>query len=155
MFGNGDVATLADVKGWTFPNVELMVLSACETAIGDVLRAEEFIESGEDSDSITGEEILGFGYLMELAGAEAAMGSLWKVDDGGTQILMGAFYDALSRGGLSKAAALQQAQRDLIRLADPSNRGSLVLDIASSDLDPDDLSHPHYWAPFILIGNGL
>ncbi|NEQ52072.1 MAG: CHAT domain-containing protein, partial [Leptolyngbya sp. SIO3F4] len=157
MFGNGDVATLADVKGWTFPNVELMVLSACETAIGDVLRAEEFIESGEESDSITGEEILGFGYLMELAGAEAAMGSLWQVDDGGTQILMSAFYDALGRGGLSKAAALQQAQRDLIRLADDSNRGGLVNVIANSglEIDPDDLSHPHYWAPFILIGNGL
>ncbi|MEM6255755.1 MAG: tetratricopeptide repeat protein [Cyanobacteria bacterium P01_D01_bin.156] len=157
MFGNGDVATLADVKGWTFPNVELIVLSACETAIGDVLRAEEFIESGEESDSITGEEILGFGYLMELAGAEAAMGSLWQVDDGGTQILMSAFYDALGRGGLSKAAALQQAQRDLIRLADDSNRGGLVNVIANSglEIDPDDLSHPHYWAPFILIGNGL
>ncbi|MEA5466940.1 CHAT domain-containing protein [Leptothoe sp. PORK10 BA2] len=153
VFGNGDWATLADVKQWSFPNVELVVLSACETAIGDVLRTD----SETDSDSITGEEILGFGYLMQAAGAEAVMGSLWKVDDGGTQILMGAFYDALSRGGLSKAAALQQAQRDLIRLADDNNRGSLVNIVANRDLniDPKDLSHPHYWAPFILIGNGL
>ena len=157
LFGNEAWVTMADVGNWSLTNVELIVLSACETALGEVLLAETALDSGTDSDSITGEEILGFGYLMQKAGAEAAMGSLWRVDDGGTQILMSAFYDALSRGGLSKAGALQQAQRDLIRLADKSTKGSLVPVITNSDLeiDPEDLSHPHYWAPFVLIGNGL
>ena len=154
LFGNGEKATLADVKGWSFPNVDLVVLSACETAVGDVLRAEETLAAGTQSGSINGEEILGFGYLMQLAGADAAIGSLWKVDDGGTQILMSAFYDALSRGGLAKAAALQQAQLDLIRISEGENRGGFEL-AQELGLDPNNLAHPHYWAPFILIGNGL
>ncbi len=154
LFGNGEKATLADVKGWSFPNVDLVVLSACETAVGDVLRAEETLAAGTPSGTINGEEILGFGYLMQLAGADAAIGSLWKVDDGGTQILMSAFYDALSRGGLAKSAALQQAQLDLIRIGTGDNRGGFEL-AQDLGLDPNNLAHPHYWAPFILIGNGL
>ncbi|EKU98072.1 hypothetical protein Lepto7375DRAFT_7332 [Leptolyngbya sp. PCC 7375] len=157
LFGNGDLVTLADVKGWSFPNVELVVLSACETAVGDVLLAEESLAQGELSESITGDEILGFGYLMQRAGAEAAMGSLWQVDDGGTQILMSAFYDALSRGGVSKAEALQHAQRRLISMADDSSRAALLTLSIDGNLpiNATDLSHPYYWAPFILIGNGL
>ncbi|MBX2861920.1 MAG: tetratricopeptide repeat protein [Leptolyngbyaceae cyanobacterium MAG.088] len=159
LFGNGELATLADVKAWSFPNVELVVLSACETAVGDVLLAEASFGQGEDSDSITGDEILGFGHLMQTAGAEAAMGSLWQVDDGGTQILMSAFYDALSRRGVSKVEALQQAQRYLISLAEDTSTQANLLPILASDnlhnIVPSDLSHPYYWAPFILIGNGL
>ncbi|MEO0533577.1 MAG: CHAT domain-containing protein [Cyanobacteria bacterium P01_A01_bin.123] len=153
LFGNGDRATLADVKNWSFPNVELIVLSACETAVGDVPLGN-------------GEEILGFGYLMQLAGADAAIASLWAVDDGGTQILMNGFYDVLNQGGLAKAEALRQAQISLIRAGEEGratgsggddNRGGfeLVPTDNGSNLDPSDLSHPHYWAPFILIGNGL
>ncbi|PZV09778.1 MAG: hypothetical protein DCF32_01615 [Leptolyngbya sp.] len=159
LFGNGEKATLADVKGWSFPNVDLVVLSACETAVGDVLRAEETPAAGTPAGTINGEEILGFGYLMQLAGADAAIGSLWKVDDGGTQVLMSAFYDALREDGLATAAALQQAQLDLIRLdstplGESSNRGGFEL-AQDLGLDPNNLAHPHYWAPFILIGNGL
>ena len=144
LFGNGDRATLTDVQSWSFPNVELIVLSACETAVGDVPLGN-------------GEEILGFGYLMQLAGADAAIASLWSVDDGGTQLLMSAFYDALSRGGLAKAEALRQAQIELIRAGKDGDRGGFELVLAESglDLDPSDLGHPYYWAPFILIGNGL
>ncbi|MCG8367018.1 MAG: CHAT domain-containing protein, partial [Pseudanabaenales cyanobacterium] len=153
LFGNGDQATLADVKRlWSFPNVELVVLSACETAVGDVLRDEADTAAG-DGASITGEEILGFGYLMQQAGADAAIGSLWQVDDGGTQILMSAFYDALSRGGLSKVESLQQAQLDLIRRGEAGDRGGFEL--ANSEIAANTLAHPYYWAPFILIGNGL
>lgn len=130
------------------------MLSTCGTAVGDVLRAEETLTAGNPSNAINGEEILGFGYLMQLAGADAAIGSLWKVDDGGTQILLSAFYDALSRGGLAKAAALQQAQLDLIRISEGNNRGGFEL-AQQLGLDPNNLAHPHYWGPFILIGNGL
>ena len=139
VFGNGDHANLTDIERWTFPNVELIVLSACQTAVGDVPLGD-------------GKEILGFGYRMQQAGADAAIASLWSVDDGGTQLLMEAFYDALSRGGLTKAAAVQQAQ--VAFLDGAVRRGGLAL-ADGSTLDPSDLAHPHYWAPFILIGNGL
>jgi CHAT domain-containing protein len=60
-----------------------------------------------------GEEILGFGYLMQQAGAAATIASLWVVSDGGTQALMEAFYLAL-QNGYSKTEALQRAQQALI-----------------------------------------
>jgi CHAT domain-containing protein/Tfp pilus assembly protein PilF len=134
MFGNGDRATLRDIKSWSLPNVDLIVLSACQTAVGGKLG--------------NGEEILGFGYQMQRTGARAAIASLWFVDDGGTQVLMDAFYAALKQPNITKAEALRQAQIALIAKQQPHN----------SSLQPqvrNRLGHPFYWAPFILIGNGL
>ena len=134
MFGNGDRATLRDIKSWSLPKVDLIVLSACQTAVGGKLG--------------NGEEILGFGYQMQRTGARAAIASLWFVDDGGTQVLMDAFYAALKQQNITKAEALRQAQIALIAPQQPHN----------SSLQPqvnNRLGHPFYWAPFILIGNGL
>jgi CHAT domain-containing protein len=79
---------------------------------------------------------------------------LRAVDDGGTQILMNEFYDGLIRGNLSKTEGLRQAQMALIHLGPGGDRGGFELAQAIG-LDPNNLAHPHYWAPFILIGNGL
>jgi CHAT domain-containing protein len=54
LFGNGDRVTLRDVSAWSLPNVNLMVLSACQTAVGGQLG--------------NGEEILGFGYQLQRTG---------------------------------------------------------------------------------------
>ncbi|NET68162.1 MAG: CHAT domain-containing protein, partial [Moorea sp. SIO1G6] len=72
------------------------------------------------------------------AGADAAIASLWSVDDKGTQVLMNKFYEVLKQGNVTKAEALRQAQIAFIS----SKVGS-------------GFEHPFYWAPFILIGNGL
>jgi CHAT domain-containing protein len=119
LFGNGDRATLRDVESWNLKNVDLVVLSACQTGVSGQLG--------------NGEEILGLGYQMQQAGALATIASLWVVDDQGTQVLMDAFYRALQARN-AKAEALRQAQIALIN---------------------SDYKHPYYWAPFILIGNGL
>jgi CHAT domain-containing protein/tetratricopeptide (TPR) repeat protein len=142
LFSDQERWTLADFKAGllNLSQVDLVVLSACET--------------GVDNTFGNGEEILGFGYLMQEAGARAAMASLWAVDDGGTQVLMTEFYDGLIRGNLSKAEALRQAQLALIRIGEEGDRGGFEI-AAAIELEPNDLSHPHYWAPFILIGNGL
>ena len=58
---------------WRNPQVDLLVLSACRTALGD------------------GEAELGFGGLAVKSGAKSAVGSLWYVDDGGTLGLMSEF----------------------------------------------------------------
>lgn len=130
LFGNGDRVTLEEVQdSWFLTNVDLIVLSACQTAVGGELG--------------NGEEILGFGYLMQDAGAKAAIASLWSVSDGGTQALMNRFYEQLVSGGVSKAEAMRQAQIAMIN-------GELAVDDSLSDT-----SHPYYWSPFILIGNGL
>lgn len=146
LFGNGETPTLADIRNWSLGNVDLVVLSACETGIGGIL---------ED-----GTEILGLGYQFQRAGARATIASLWQVSDGGTQVLMNAFYTALDQG-MSKTEALQWAQNALISgnetvLSD--QRAGIVIRIEdgrSASEARDTLSHPYYWAPFILIGNGL
>ena len=75
------------------------MLSAYETGVGDTLG--------------NGEEIFGFGYLMQEAGASAAIASLWAGSDSGTQTLIDAFYANLNQQ-MSKAEALRQAQIALI-----------------------------------------
>ncbi len=148
LFGNGDRVTLQEVQDtWYLTNVDLMVLSACQTGLGSKLG--------------NGEEILGFGYLMQTVGARAAMASLWAVDDGGTQALMNAFYDALKTEKITKAEALRQAQMAMItsnETAENQPRGNILVKSVREVLPPqvgDKFSHPYYWAPFILIGNGL
>ena len=119
LFGDGGRATLDQVENWNLFGVDLVVLSACQTAVGTELG--------------NGEEILGLGYQMQQAGALATVATLWIVDDEGTQLLMDAFYQAMIQKQ-PKAEALRQAQLALIR---------------------SKHEHPYYWAPFILIGNGL
>ena len=149
LFGNNqaDVVTLDEVKDLTMTNVDLVVLSACETGLGGKLG--------------NGEEILGLGYQFQRAGARATIASLWQVDDGGTQVLMDGFYTALKQG-MTKAQALQEAQKALIT-GNYSTVGGKRSDIDIVDsrtgkprtVSVDTLNHPYYWAAFILIGNGL
>ncbi len=151
LFGNGETVSLKEVdEKWSINNVDLVVLSACQTGLGG--------ELGED-----GREILGFGYLMQDAGAKAAIASLWSVDDGGTQALMNAFYAALATKKYTKAEALRQAQIALITgdysaLSDDP-RGAVEIRARFEEglegLTQNSLAHPYYWGPFILIGNGL
>ncbi|OKH18914.1 CHAT domain-containing protein [[Limnothrix rosea] IAM M-220] len=120
-FGEGEFATLEDVRDWDLSNVALIVLSACETGVGDTLG--------------NGVEVLGLGYQMQQQGADAILASLWSVSDRSTQILMNQFYENLLQGNVTKTAALQEVQRNM--------------------LHDETFNHPYYWASFILIGNGL
>ncbi|PZO39622.1 MAG: hypothetical protein DCF19_13645 [Pseudanabaena frigida] len=99
-FGNGDILKLNEITDLSLQNIDLIVLSACQTGVGKL---------GD------GVEILGFGYQVQKAGAKTAIASLWKVDDAGTQALMDAFYQTLPQGNLTIAEALQQSQVKMIR----------------------------------------
>jgi CHAT domain-containing protein len=84
--------------------LELLTLSACETAQGDDRAA------------------LGLAGVAIQAGARSAVATLWLVADDAAAVLMQAFYQHLKRPGVSKARALQQAQVSLLtnpRYADP------------------------------------
>jgi len=146
LFGDGTPVSIANVRNWNLNNVDLVVLSACETGLGGNLG--------------TGAEILGLGYQMQRAGAKASIASLWTVDDGGTQTLMNAFYAAL-QDEKTKAEALRQAQVALITgdyQALGEQRSSLIVQFIGNTVPSqvrNNLNHPYYWAPFILIGNGL
>lgn len=76
--------------------LELIVLSACETARGDSQSA------------------LGLSGLAIRAGARSAVGSLWQVDDAATAQLMVAFYRHLTQPDYSRAKAMQAAQQGLL-----------------------------------------
>jgi len=140
LFGNGDRINLRDIATWSLPGVELVVLSACETGLGGKLG--------------NGEEILGFGYQMQKTGARAAIASLWAVDDGGTESLMTAFYTFLASSKLTKSEALRQAQIALITGKSPSSKQQNGSNNVPAGVG-GSFNHPYYWAPFILIGNGL
>ena len=149
LFGDGDRVTLPDISNWKLPNTDLVVLSACRTAVSDELG--------------NGEEILGFGYQIQRTGAEAAIASLWYVNDGGTQVLMNGFYHSLQQKE-AMSQALQKAQIALITNdfsavgGERGNAGFIQRDVKTGlpiNNISNNLSHPYYWAPFILIGNGL
>lgn len=92
----------------------LVVLSACETGVSSLA---------------PGDELIGLVRGFFTAGAPSLIVSLWTVDDTTTAELMVALYRQL-RAGILPAAALRQAQRDLLQRH----------------------PHPFFWAPFVLMG---
>ena len=114
LFGSGQTVNLQELRQWSLPNVDLVVLSACQTATST---------EGE------GKEILGLGYQIQQTGASAVLASLWSVDDTATAALMNQFYIALA-GGQSKAQALRTAQQALINdnnFGNPHNWAGFIL----------------------------
>jgi CHAT domain-containing protein len=76
-------------------NAELVVLSACQTGLGE---------------NVQGEGLVGLTRGFMYAGAERVMVSLWNVNDEATAQLMGEFYRQMLQSNLTPAAALRQAQ---------------------------------------------
>ncbi|MBN3879247.1 CHAT domain-containing protein [Nostoc sp. JL23] len=122
------------------PEVEMLVLSACRTALGD-----------EESE-------LGFAGLAVLAGVKTSVASLWSVNDAGTAALMTKFYENLKTAPI-KAEALRQAQVAMVKgqiyVKDGQVQGlgvvgNLPLPADSAD---ESLMHPYYWAGFTMVGN--
>ncbi|MEH1989731.1 CHAT domain-containing protein [Nostoc sp.] len=122
------------------PEVEMLVLSACRTALGD-----------EESE-------LGFAGLAVLAGVKTSVASLWSVNDAGTAALMTKFYENLKTAPI-KAEALRQAQVAMVKgqiyVKDGQVQGlgvvgNLPLPADSAD---ESLMHPYYWARFTMVGN--
>ncbi|MGB7440327.1 MAG: CHAT domain-containing protein [Coleofasciculaceae cyanobacterium] len=73
---------------------------------------------------------------------------------------MNAFYEALKGNNITKAEALRRAQIALITddysvLGEGESRAVVKLRDGMSAEVVSRLGHPYYWAPFILIGNGL
>ncbi|MDZ8086264.1 MAG: CHAT domain-containing protein, partial [Nostoc sp. DedQUE12b] len=122
------------------PEVEMLVLSACRTALGD-----------EESE-------LGFAGLAVLAGVKTSVASLWSVNDAGTAALMTKFYENLKTDPI-KAEALRQAQVAMVKgqiyVKDGQVQGLKVVENLPLPADSADesLMHPYYWAGFTMVGN--
>ena len=121
--------------------VELLVFSACQTALGDDGAA------------------LGFGGLAVETGAKTALASLWRVSDIATLGLMAEFYEQLKKVPV-KSEALRQAQIAMITGQIRVENGTIItpsrtipLPSEYKDLENQTLNHPHYWSPFTMIGN--
>jgi CHAT domain-containing protein len=133
VLGDGNRMTLQEMRErrLRFGGVELLTLSACDTAMG----------GGRNEN---GAEVEGFGALAQRQGAQAVLATLWPVADASTGVFMREMYGRrLGRSGMSKAEALRQAQLAFLRRTG-----------AAASL-PEQFSHPYFWAPFILLGNWL
>ena len=128
----------------------LVVLSACETGLGKLS---------------SGDELVGLTRAFIYAGTPSVVASLWNVEDSSTAQLMASFYKNLRT--MSKVEALRQAQLELIngrtnsdllmrrgiggvgKLGETPEGKSQVSDAVTLST-----SHPYFWAPFILVGDG-
>ena len=129
--------------GWNEPAVDLLVLSACRTAMED--RNAE----------------LGYAGLAVAAGVKSALASIWYVSDEGTLGLMTEFYSHLNNVKI-KAEALRQAQLAMLRgdvvivdgeLRGSGTRGVLKLPSELANIKEKKFSHPYYWAGFTMVGS--
>ncbi|NEQ40828.1 MAG: tetratricopeptide repeat protein [Okeania sp. SIO3I5] len=99
LFANDKTFHIRDAALLGLENTDLIVLSACQTAM--------------KADS-NGEEIAGVAYLFERSGADAVIASLWNVEDDTTKEIMVKFYQYLQQG-MTKVEALRQAKLSYAR----------------------------------------
>ena len=134
---------LRDLEWYKQPQVELLVLSACETGLGYNQETE-----------------IGFAGLAHQAGVKSALASLWQVSDVGTLGLMIEFYRNLKSSSI-KAEALRQSQLALLRgkieiesgLLDSTRGDVSVSKNLALRLQTENFAHPYYWASFTIIGS--
>ena len=113
--------TGAEIENMDLASVDLVVLSACQTGLGQV----EPIEG-----------VYGLQRAFKKAGVRSILMTLWKVDDDATQLFMTAFYRDYLKNN-SKQHALKVAQE--------------YLKSFTSDEGEHVYSDPYYWAGFVLL----
>jgi CHAT domain-containing protein len=123
-----------------FHNVELLTLSACETAVG-----------GGASE---GREVDGLGLLAQKKGAKAVVATLWAVDDASTGRIMADFYRRWTQSqGVRKVEALREAQLAMLHDTGGQRLNNVRGVRVGTPARAAKYSHPFFWAPFILMGN--
>ncbi len=115
------ILTALELSSLNLSETKLVVMSACQSGMGEVR---------------TGQGVFGLRRAILLAGADAALMSMFKVPDMAAQKMMTDFYSNWL-GGMSRANALREAS--LTRIRYERNRGRS--------------GHPLFWGGFILVGN--
>jgi CHAT domain-containing protein len=131
----GEAGTNGLLQAWEVfeqlrTDADLVVMSACDSALGEALR---------------GEGLIGLTQAFHYAGAPSVVASLWAAPDASTAALMQILHEQL-HDGTSVDEALRNAQLALIR-------GPVELSRSDGTTDTADLSHPFAWAGFQLFGD--
>jgi CHAT domain-containing protein/tetratricopeptide (TPR) repeat protein len=135
--GEDGILTALEAAALDLWGTKLVVLSACETGVGEVK---------------TGEGVYGLRRALVLAGSESQVMSLWQVSDTATTDLMVSYYERLATGE-ARTEALRQVQLEML------TGGGQVSGGRSRDLSGKgfgataDRRHPYYWAAFIQSGD--
>jgi CHAT domain-containing protein len=147
------ILTAEDVESMDLRGMEMVVLSACETGLGQ---------------RHYGQGVMGLQRAFQAAGARAVMASLWRVSDAATTVLMEQFYTNLWSRKMTKLEALRQAQLTVLndpglvraRQVELAKRGiseqaeklpgSATIPLTNSSATRTD---PALWAAFILSGD--
>ena len=118
------ILTAQEISHTDLRGCDLVVLSACETALGD----------------ITNEGVMGLQRGFKKAGANTILMSLWKVDDQASSLLLTKFYENLLSKKMPKIDALKKAQ-DYVRNYEIEVEGK----------KEKIFSDPKFWTSFILL----
>jgi CHAT domain-containing protein/tetratricopeptide (TPR) repeat protein len=149
--GDGGILTAEAIVGLDLSGLDLAVLSACETGLGEVAG---------------GEGVYGLQRAFHQAGCRDVVASLWRVNDRATAALMAVFYHKLWHENLPPIEALRQAQLTLYRhperIIELAERGYDVSKVVK--LPPDEPTKERaapgarapakMWAAFVLSGPG-
>ena len=156
--GEDGLLTALEATGLDLWGTKLVVLSACETGLGEVKN---------------GEGVYGLRRALVLAGSESQVMSLWQVSDAATRDLMVEYYKRL-QAGEGRTEGLRQVQLKMIKsgaeasatplISPPTAAGTNSSRSASAQQRgvgiaregknlTEDRSHPFYWASFIQSGD--
>ena len=137
--GEDGILTALEAAGLDLWGTKLVVLSACETGVGEVRN---------------GEGVYGLRRALVLAGSESQVMSLWQVSDEATRDLMVSYYKRL-QAGEGRTEALRQVQLEMLRGGKQEEQGGVRRGVSGEQAGKsrNDRSHPFYWAAFIQSGD--
>lgn len=133
------ILTALEVAEMDLTRVELAVLSACESGLGERVAG--------------GEGLMGLQRAFQAAGARTVVASLWKVPDEATRQLMERFYENLWIRRLPRVEALRDAQLQMLTEGGARGPDKVAQPLVAGGARENPRKPPHFWAGFILSGD--